>query len=134
MSKVTVGTLLARIATTLNDGLRLMSFADKRQWGPDEHEQLRLLEETLDEAKKDFQELAPLVNGQFYYENDRKREWRFFFFFCLSSSPMDELEPLPPPMAGFHITHRIPSYPMLYFRHHPAPLSHSYFCITTLTT
>lgn len=69
----TVGTLLAAIATCLSDALRLLMFADKRQWGPDEFEQTRVLEESLDEAKKDFQEMAPLVHGQFYYENDRTR-------------------------------------------------------------
>lgn len=71
MSHETVGSLLAVIANSLNDGLRIMMFADKRTWGPDEFEQLRLLEETLDEAKKDFQELPALVNGRTYYENDR---------------------------------------------------------------
>ncbi|KAI0166817.1 hypothetical protein GGR52DRAFT_574781 [Hypoxylon sp. FL1284] len=74
MSHETVGSLLAIIANSLNDGLRIMMFADKRAWGPDEFEQLRLLEETLDEAKKDFQELPALVNGRFYYENDRTNE------------------------------------------------------------
>ncbi|KAJ6438288.1 Conserved oligomeric Golgi complex subunit 2 [Purpureocillium lavendulum] len=69
-----VGTLLADIANLLSDGLRILSLADKRHWGADEHEQLRALELALDEAKKDFQELAPLVNGQFYYEHDRKHE------------------------------------------------------------
>lgn len=71
MSHETVGSLLAVIANSLNDGLRIMMFADKRAWGSDEFEQLRLLEETLDEAKKDFQELPALVNGRYYYENDR---------------------------------------------------------------
>ncbi|KAI1800457.1 hypothetical protein F4811DRAFT_30495 [Daldinia bambusicola] len=71
MSHETVGSLLAVIANSLNDGLRILMFADKRAWGSDEFEQLRLLEETLDEAKKDFQELPALVNGRFYYENDR---------------------------------------------------------------
>ncbi|KAI1449693.1 hypothetical protein F5Y02DRAFT_158173 [Annulohypoxylon stygium] len=71
MSHETVGSLLAIIANSLNDGLRILMFADKRAWGSDEFEQLRLLEETLDEAKKDFQELPTLVNGRFYYENDR---------------------------------------------------------------
>jgi hypothetical protein len=28
----------------------------------------------LDDAKKDFQELPRLLNGQFHYERDRKRE------------------------------------------------------------
>lgn len=68
----TVGSLLASIATSLNDGLRILMFADKRQWGPDEFEQVRALEQALDEAKRDFQQLSPLVNGQFYYENDRR--------------------------------------------------------------
>lgn len=75
----TVGALLAAIATCMTDALRILMFADKRQWGPDEFEQTRALEEALDEAKKDFQEMAPLVHGQFYYENDRNRE-----FHCLS--------------------------------------------------
>ncbi|KAH6626383.1 hypothetical protein B0J18DRAFT_139668 [Chaetomium sp. MPI-SDFR-AT-0129] len=67
----TVGTLLAAIANCLTDALRIFTFADKQQWGPDEFEQVRALEATLDEAKKDFQEMAPLVHGSFYYENDR---------------------------------------------------------------
>jgi hypothetical protein len=71
MSLDTVGTLLAAIANLISDGLRIMSYADKRQWGPDEHEQVRALETALDEAKQDFQEMSPLVNGQYYYENDR---------------------------------------------------------------
>ncbi|KAI1104308.1 hypothetical protein F4804DRAFT_307664 [Jackrogersella minutella] len=74
MSHETVGSLLAVIANSLNDALRIMMFADKRAWGSDEFEQLRLLEETLDEAKKDFQELPRLVNGRHYYENDRINE------------------------------------------------------------
>jgi hypothetical protein len=69
----TVGTLLAAIATCMTEALRILMFADKRHWGPDEFEQTRVLEEALDEAKKDFQEMAPLVHGQFYYENDRTR-------------------------------------------------------------
>ena len=73
MSADTVGSLLASIANSLQDGLRILMFADKRGWGPDEFEQVRALEEALDEAKKDFQDMAPLVNGQFYYENDRRR-------------------------------------------------------------
>lgn len=68
-----VGTLLADIATLLADGRRILSLADKRHWGPDEHEQVRALEQALDEAKRDFQELSPLVNGQSHYEHDRKR-------------------------------------------------------------
>ncbi|KAH6640911.1 hypothetical protein F5144DRAFT_641454 [Chaetomium tenue] len=70
----TVGTLLAAIARCLTEAVRILMFADKRQWGPDEFEQTRVLEEALDEAKKDFQEMAPLVHGQFYYENDRTPE------------------------------------------------------------
>uniref|UniRef100_L2FJE9 Uncharacterized protein n=1 Tax=Colletotrichum fructicola (strain Nara gc5) TaxID=1213859 RepID=L2FJE9_COLFN len=72
MSSSTVGSLLAAIATLISDGLRILKFADKHHWGPDEHEQLRLLEDTLDDAKKDFQELSVLVNGQRYYMNDRR--------------------------------------------------------------
>ncbi|KAH7033339.1 uncharacterized protein B0I36DRAFT_348410 [Microdochium trichocladiopsis] len=74
MSHETVGTLLAVIANSLNDALRAMMLADKRAWARDEFEQLRQLEETLDLAKKDFQELPALVNGQLYYENDRTGE------------------------------------------------------------
>jgi hypothetical protein len=69
-----VGTLLAHVANLITDGLRILSFSDKRHWGQDEHELVRALETVLDEAKKDFQELSPLVNGQFNYENDRKRK------------------------------------------------------------
>ncbi|KAJ3558652.1 hypothetical protein NPX13_g9665 [Xylaria arbuscula] len=68
----TVGSLLAAIANAIQDALRVLMFADKRTWGTPEFEQLRLLEEVLDEAKRDFQELPALVNGRFYYENDRK--------------------------------------------------------------
>lgn len=67
-----VGSLLAAIATLIAQGLRILSLADKNHWGPDEHEQVHALAAALDEAKKDFQELAPLVNGQIYYETDRK--------------------------------------------------------------
>ncbi|KAK6071823.1 hypothetical protein SCUP234_09538 [Seiridium cupressi] len=74
MSNESVGSLLAVIANSINDGLRIMMFADKRQWGSDEFEQLRLLEETLDEAKKDFQTLPSLVHGRGYYEHDRKAD------------------------------------------------------------
>ncbi|KAI0157738.1 hypothetical protein GGR57DRAFT_53730 [Xylariaceae sp. FL1272] len=70
----TVGSLLAIVANSVQDALRVLMFADKRAWGRPEFEQLRLLEETLDEAKRDFQELPALVNGRFYYENDRKPE------------------------------------------------------------
>ena len=69
----TVGSLLAAIATCLTESLGILMFADKRHWGPDEFEQTRVLEEALDEAKKDFQEMGPLVHGQFYYETDRTR-------------------------------------------------------------
>lgn len=70
-SSDTVGLLLGGIATALSNGLRILHFADKRGWGPDEFEQVRALDETLDEAKADFQTMAPLVNGQFFYESDR---------------------------------------------------------------
>ncbi|KYK61640.1 hypothetical protein DCS_02783 [Drechmeria coniospora] len=69
-----VGTLLAEIANLLNDSLRIFQLSDKRHWGADEHEQLHALEETLDEAKRDFQALSPLVHGQSYYELDRQHE------------------------------------------------------------
>jgi len=75
MSPDSVGTLLADIANLIHNGLRILGFADKSQWGPDEHEQVHALEEALDDAKKDFQELSQLVNGQFYYQNDRNRKW-----------------------------------------------------------
>ncbi|EPE02295.1 hypothetical protein F503_08607 [Ophiostoma piceae UAMH 11346] len=70
----TVGSLLAAIATALQDAQRILVFADKRGWGPDEFEQLRTVEDALEEARQDFQALGPLVNGQFYYENDRRIE------------------------------------------------------------
>ncbi|KAF5001541.1 hypothetical protein FDECE_10920 [Fusarium decemcellulare] len=69
-----VGSLLAAIANLVADGLRILTLADKSHWGPDEHEQVRALAAVLDDAKKDFQELSPLVNGQIYYETDRKHE------------------------------------------------------------
>lgn len=68
-----VGSLLASIANSINDALRLLMFADKAHWGPDEFEQVRALEHALDEAKKDFQEMGPLLKGSVYYENDRRR-------------------------------------------------------------
>ncbi|KAI1876540.1 hypothetical protein JX265_004066 [Neoarthrinium moseri] len=74
MNNESVGSLLAVIANSINDGLRILMFADKRAWGPDEFEQLRLLEETIDEAKKDFQSLPALVHGRGYYEHDRKSD------------------------------------------------------------
>ncbi|EWG43367.1 hypothetical protein FVEG_04876 [Fusarium verticillioides 7600] len=74
-SSDSVGSLLAAIATLLSQGLRILSLADKSHWGPDEHEQVHAFASALDEAKKDFQELAPLVNGQIYYETDRKRTY-----------------------------------------------------------
>ena len=70
----TVGSLLASIAKSLNDSLRIFLIADKTHWGADEWEQFRVLEEALDEAKKDFQELGQLVGAQFYYEQDRTRQ------------------------------------------------------------
>lgn len=76
MNNETVGSLLAVIANSINDGLRILMFADKRAWGTDEFEQQRLLEDALDEAKKDFQSLPSLVNGSEYYEHDRKSTYR----------------------------------------------------------
>lgn len=90
-SSDTVGYLLAGIAMALNDGLRIMHFADKRGWGPDEFEQVRALDEALDEAKADFQAMGPLVNGQFFYESDRTREC-FFIYHYSSLSPSDNAE------------------------------------------
>lgn len=75
MSKDTVGSLLADIANFITDSLRILDGSDKSQWGPDEHEQLRRLEHALDEARKDFQELSPFLDGQRYYMNDRRREF-----------------------------------------------------------
>jgi hypothetical protein len=71
-----VGTLLADIANLLVQGLRIFALADKRHWRQDEYEQVRALEEALNDAKSDFQELCPLVNGQAQYEHDRKRMLR----------------------------------------------------------
>lgn len=68
-----VGTLLADIANLISDGRRILGLADKRHWGLDEHEQLRALDEVLDDARKDFQELSPLVHGSSYYQHDRRR-------------------------------------------------------------
>lgn len=90
-----VGSLLAAVAELTADGLRVLSFSDKRQWGPDEHEQVRALEELLDEARKDFQELSPLLNGQFNYEHDRTREY-FFLFLGLFDCPRE-----PRPLVRF---------------------------------
>lgn len=71
-----VGTLLADIANIISDGQRILSLSDKRHWGQDEREQERALNSVLDEARKDFQELGPLVNGngRSQYEHDRRRE------------------------------------------------------------
>ncbi|KAJ2974136.1 hypothetical protein NUW58_g8754 [Xylaria curta] len=52
----------------------LLAIIGKLDPGCPAHPHLRLLEETLDEAKRDFQELPVLVNGRFYYENDRKAD------------------------------------------------------------
>ena len=70
-----MGTLLANVAGSVTDGLSLMRFADKRQWGPDEFEQVRALERALDSAKRDFQELSALLNGQTYYTGDTTSEF-----------------------------------------------------------
>lgn len=66
-----VGSLLADIASSMAEGLRTLSLADKRYWTQDEHELLRALEDALDDAKTDFQSLAPFIKGQTQYENDR---------------------------------------------------------------
>lgn len=68
-----VGSILADIANAVNNTLRILMFADKTHWASDEFEQVRAVEDALDEAKRDFQELGPLVKGSFYYENDRRR-------------------------------------------------------------
>ncbi|KAK7731754.1 hypothetical protein SLS53_008698 [Cytospora paraplurivora] len=73
-TNVTVGSLLADIAIALDDSIRTLNFADRQHWGPDEFEQVRALEDALDEAKEDFQQLGPLLKGSFYYENDRRPE------------------------------------------------------------
>lgn len=74
----TVGSLLAAIANAITDTISTLRFADKTHWGPDEFEQLRALDDALDEAKEDFQQLGPLLKGSFYYENDRKRMFNPF--------------------------------------------------------
>lgn len=66
-----VGSLLADIANLLVEALRILDSTEKTHWGQDEHELLSALERTLDDAKRDFQELSPLVKGQSHYENDR---------------------------------------------------------------
>lgn len=66
-----VGSLLADIANLLVEAIRILGDAEKTHWGQDEHELLAALERTLDDAKRDFQELSPLVKGQSHYENDR---------------------------------------------------------------
>jgi hypothetical protein len=69
-----VGSLLADIANLIADAIRILTVSDKRHWGPDEHEHRRALDAVLDEARKDFQELSPLLNGQQNYELDRRRK------------------------------------------------------------
>ncbi|KAL5604091.1 uncharacterized protein BROUX77_004277 [Berkeleyomyces rouxiae] len=69
----TLGYFLAKLALTLDDGIKIFHFADKRNWTPDEFEQLRALEKCLDEARADFQELPTLLDGAHYYTNDRTR-------------------------------------------------------------
>ncbi|KAL5092980.1 hypothetical protein Trisim1_011776 [Trichoderma cf. simile WF8] len=69
-----VGTLLAEIANLIADSQRILSLSDKRHWGQDEREQERALDSVLDEARKDFQELGPLVNGRSQYEHDRRHD------------------------------------------------------------
>ncbi|KAK0383465.1 hypothetical protein NLU13_9376 [Sarocladium strictum] len=69
-----VGSLLADIANLIADAIRILTVSDKRHWGPDEHEHKRALDAVLDEARKDFQELSPLLNGQQNYEFDRRHQ------------------------------------------------------------
>ena len=69
-----VGSLLADIANYISAGLQTLRLADKRHWGQDERDHLIAMEAALDQAKKDFQDMGPLVNGQSNYERDRKRE------------------------------------------------------------
>ncbi|KAH8177363.1 hypothetical protein LIA77_02445 [Sarocladium implicatum] len=69
-----VGSLLADIANQIADARRILTVSDKRHWGPDEYEHFRALDRALDEARKDFQELSPLVNGQTNYELDRRHQ------------------------------------------------------------
>lgn len=80
-----VGSLLADNANLLIHGLRIFTFADKRHWGPDEHAQVQALEAALNEAKRDFQELCPLVNGQAQYEHDRHCRCQQLSSFLFSS-------------------------------------------------
>ena len=79
-----VGSLLAAVADLLSAALSALVLCDPQQqsfWGLDEHEQVRALQMALDEARRDFQELAPLVNGQDYYEHDRTRALFLFDFY-----------------------------------------------------
>ncbi|KAM3506301.1 hypothetical protein MY11210_007603 [Beauveria gryllotalpidicola] len=71
MGSDSVGSLLADIANLVVDGLRILGLADKRHWGPDEYELQRAMERVLDDAKKDFQELSPMLKSQSHYEHDR---------------------------------------------------------------
>lgn len=66
-----VGSLLADIADAISDGQRTLGLAKQDHWGQDEYDLLKAFERTLDEAKKDFQELSLLVKGQSHYEYDR---------------------------------------------------------------
>lgn len=85
-SNDTVGSLLKDIAVYLTESLHGLRLADKRHWGPDEFEQIRALEDALDDAKADFQELGVLVNGQFYYEGDRTRKYMMIMVYLDISS------------------------------------------------
>lgn len=74
--KDTIGTHLTAIANSLNEALRVFQYADKRFWDPegDEYEQIRALEETVAQARRDFIEMGKLVGGVPYYEGDRRGE------------------------------------------------------------
>lgn len=70
----TVGTLLTFIAGSLSSALRTLSLADKTHWGPDEYEQVGALEEASASLRRDLAEMAALVGGGLYYENDTRAE------------------------------------------------------------
>ena len=62
----TVGSLLAAIANALQDGRRMLMFADKRGWGPDEFEQVRALDEALDRLTAAEPQVAELVKLRYF--------------------------------------------------------------------
>lgn len=70
----TVGTLLARIAQSLQSALRLFALGDNAHWSPDEHAQVLALRQVLGQAGRDFETLAGLVGGGMYFEGDARPE------------------------------------------------------------